>query len=77
VVIFYSNNRKLIDPVSLVSFKSSCTLAGRVAQVIGHLPSKCEAPPSNSSATKKKVPKLFFAFSTGVCVCVCVCVCAG
>jgi hypothetical protein len=28
--------------------------AGRVAQVVGHLPSKCEAISSNPSATNKK-----------------------
>jgi hypothetical protein len=31
--------------------------AGRVAQVVGHLPSKCEAMSSNSSTTTKKKKK--------------------
>jgi hypothetical protein len=35
-------------------FKASLGRAGGVAQVVGHLPSKCEALSSNSSAVKKK-----------------------
>jgi hypothetical protein len=43
--------------------KSSNYSAGSIAQVIEHLPSKCEALSSNSIADKKKKKKIIKSFN--------------